>query len=886
MPPGPGSLRLRCYALLLWLCPPGFRRRWSGRMVETLRERAIDEPAGSLRGEAGFWLGEYADALRTALREWARRGIRPIGLRRGSPGADLRGDLRQAIRGLWRRPVLAAVVVATAALGIGANALTFSIVHAVLIRPLPLPEPERLVHATGSFPANDRAGVSPPDYLDYRARLRSFSGLSATLSQELQIAGGGERAALVRGWNVSHEIFETLGVAPLLGRGFRAEEETDGRGHVVVVSYGLWQSRFGGRHDVLGSTLMIGGVPHEIVGVMPPGFAVTEPVEIWKPLPFGIPDTSVRRFHFLRLIGRLAPGVDRASAQAEVNAVAAALEAAYPDSNEGWSLALRPLRDEVVRRVDEPLLALTAAVGLLLLIVCTNLAGVLLARHAARGGEVALRAALGASRWRLARLVLVESLVLASLGGLGGLGLAWGGLALFKAMADPRMPRLHEIGLDASVLGFAGAVTLLAGLLFGLAPALRARRADLAGALHSLGGRSSDSLGSRRLQAGLVVAQVALSLVLLIGAGATLQSLARLHAVDPGFVGERVVTASWSLPRTGYEEPGSWRGFYDALLERVRDLPGTVAAGAIDGLPLASANDTEVYPEGRPPERQADRTYAQVRSATPGYFEALSIPLLAGRGFESRDDGDHEGVAVVSASLARRLFGAEGAVGRRMSVDLGEPVGVEIVGVVGDVHNFSLAAPADEGVYLPFAQQPGSRMSVVLRTGLSPADALESLRALGSELAPGIPTSQDTALDALVDASTAIDRWRAIGIGAFATLALALAALGLYGVLAQAVQRREREMGVRAALGASPRQIRNLIVSEGLRLVAAGVALGLPFAAAAAVVAERSLYGVRASEPAPFVAVAGLLLAMGWTASRIPARRAMRVDPSHALRGE
>lgn len=440
--------------------------------------------------------------------------------------------------------------------------------------------------------------------------------------------------------------------------------------------------------------------------------------------------------------------------------------------------------------------------------------------------------------------------------------------------------------MGAPALVFAVSVTLAAGLLFGLAPALQAGRLDLRGALVSLGGRASESRARRRLQSGLVVVQVALSLVLLVGAAAATRSLAELRRVDPGFEGDDVVTARWTLPEPGYEEPDTWRRFYRRLLDRVRELPGSISTAAINGLPLASSNDTLVYPEGRPPGRQADRVYAQLRNATPDYFATVSIPLLAGRDFDERDRKGTAAVAIVSLSLAERLFGTADAVGKRIVTDLGEPYAAEVIGVVGDVHNFSLASPADAGLYLAFAQHPGPRMSVVLRSALAPGAALQALRDVGTDLAPELPTSRDTTLAALVADSTATTRWQAVGVGGFAALAAALAALGLYGVLAQTVHRREREMGVRVALGATPAGVRRLVVGEGLALVSAGLFLGLPFAIATAVVAERHLFGVRAGDPAPFLAVAGLLLAVGWAASRIPAGRAMRVDPAEALRSE
>ena len=882
------------------------RRRFGEEMKTVAVERGNEVRARAGRWAAlRFWSFEAADLLRSAVREWGRSfapSSRPgpaggaisahRARRRPRPGTaggiperlrQALADLRFSSRALSKQPGYTAVVLLTVALGVGGTTAIFTLVHRVLLSPLPFPQAERLVLGYGSFPLNDSASVSPPDFLDYREQSSSFSELSAWFRPGwvYDTTGGGEPER-VRGAKVSSGFFETLGVLPALGRTFLPEEELSGKARVAILSHGFWQRRHAGDPALLGSAIDLDGEAHEVVGILPAGFRLTAAEEIWTPLAMDIGDTQVRRFHFLLVIGRLEEGRSLAAAQAEVDGIARRLEALYPESNTDWHLRLVPLREALVGPVRRPLLLLMGAVVLVLLIACSNVAGMMLARSASRRGELAVRSALGASSGRLASLILAEAWGLALVGGALGLALGQIGLGLLGRLLADSLPRAHEVGMDGTVLWFALALSLGAGLLFALGPAMAAVRTAPGGYLGDRS-RGGGRLAGRRL---LVVAQVALSLVLLAGAGVLLRSLWNLARVDPGFEPGGVLTAAMALPDSRYPRPVDIDRFYRDYLGDLALLPGVESVGAIDQLPFEGTNDTYLYPEGEPPPEANEAFNAQFRSILGDYFGALGIPLHGGRVFDRRDIEGAPAVAVINEPLAEALFPGETAVGRRLVVDLGEPTSVEVVGVVGGILRFSLQGQPPEAIYFPAAQQPRSDLHLVLRTAADPLVLAQPLRRTLAALDPQLPLSDLRSMDALVQATTAQPRLRALLLGLFAGLAIFLSAIGLYGVLAFFVAQRRRELGVRFALGARPGALLAWVLRRGMSLVALGLALGVPASLAAARLLSGMVFGVDPVDPASFAAVAVLLALVGLGACLIPALRATRVDPVRAIRAE
>ena len=799
-----------------------------------------------------------------------------------------RRHLRLALRHQARRPAFTVLVVVLLGLGIGANTAMFSLVHGVLLEPLPFDEPNRLLRLWGSWSAGDFARISPPDYLDYQRHNEVFTSLAAATSSQPRFAvtGHGEPER-VTGALVTANFFDTLGVPTLLGRGFGAEESAAGGDRAVVLAHGYWLRRFGGDPGIVGSALTVDGEAHTVLGVMPRRFAYPEGTEIWRPMPYPMLHESQRRFHFLNPVGRLRPGTTLEQADENLNLIAAQLEAEYPESNATWRVRLMPLRETLVGDLRAPLLLLFAAVGLVLLIACGNVASLLLARALGRQREMAVRSALGASRGQISSQLLAESLLLAVLGGGAGLAVAAAALSALRHFGPQGLPRLGELTLSTPVLLFASIVSLVTGLLFGLAPTLHAQRLDLVQRLKA-GGRSTPGQG-QRLRSLVVVAQTALSVLLLIGAGLLLTSLQRLLAVDPGFDPQRSLTVGIELPKGTYPEPEDTGRFLGRLLQEARALPGVESAGAISQLPMVGGGDTYVHPEGRPPASSAERLTAQLRKATPGYFATAGMGLAAGRPFAAGDRRGAAPVAVINRAMARRDFAElepREVVGRRLVVDLGESVRAEIVGVVDDVHEFGPDEPPPEILYLAAAQYPNSNMHLVLRAATDPASLAGPVRAVIQRLDPDLPLSDVSTLGALLADSVAQPRFRALLLGLFAAVALLLAAVGLYGALANFVGQRTFEVGLRMALGADRRAVLGLVVGRGMALAALGVALGVVAAAATTRLLAGLLFGIGALHPATFLAVPCLLLLIALGACLLPARRATRIDPMVAFRTE
>jgi putative ABC transport system permease protein len=808
---------------------------------------------------------------------------------------DLVTDLRQALRSLASKPAFTAVAVLTLGLGIGANTAIFSVVDGVLLARLPYAEPERLVAVWETTPTSEESSFAPGDLVDLRRDSRTLAAASAFANRSPSLTGTGEPERLP-GVSVSGDFFTTLGVEPLLGTGL--DDQPLGE-RLAMLSWGLWQRRFAADPGVVGRTITLDGETHRVTGVLPQAFrfALSADAEVWFREPRGLPEPgfnldtdleTLRDLHYFKVVARLAPGVGLDEAAAEIDALGARYARDYPDSNAGRGMRLEPLREKLVGDVRPALMVLLAAVGLVLLIACANVAGLLLTRSLARGREVAVRSALGASRWRLVRQVLAEGAVLAAAG--GGVGLALGAWSLetLLGLAPPGITGLGPIGLDRRVLGFTLALTALSVLLSSLVPALRASRPELAAALGEGGARTGGGSAQTRLRALLVVGETALALMLLAGAGLLVRSLGELLAVDPGFDPEHVLTASLSLPERSYPDEAQAVAFVDRLLERVAALPGVVEAGRVWTLPFGgSAAIFSFRIEGQPPPEPGSEPDAGFQAADTGYFRALRIPLLAGRWIEPADRDDAPDVALVNRAFAETFFDGR-PLGRRIS--LGDPADgepwIEIVGVVGDVRHHAFDQPVRPEVYLPYPQFTLRTAVLVLRTAGPPEAMAGALRTELGELDPELPLSRVEPLATVVADSTAERRFVATLMSLFAGLAAFLAGLGLYGVIAHSVAQRTREIGIRLALGARRRQVLGQVVGRGLALAAAGVAVGLAGAWGATRTLASLLYGVGAVDPATYSAVSLGLVAVAALAALVPARRAARIEPRAALRAE
>jgi putative ABC transport system permease protein len=790
-------------------------------------------------------------------------------------------DFRHAARRLSRSPGFTAIAVATLALGIGANAAIFSVVRAVLLRPLPYPNPERLV----TLPHN----ISMPELSDVREAARSFDAVGGSALQPLDLTGGGDPLQ-VTGALVTGDFFEALGTPAAIGRALRPSDDREGGERVAVVTHGLWLRRWGADPGLVGRAVTVSGLPYTIVGVMPAGFALPEQrVELFLPALVGYPSGALERdVHFARPILRLRRGANIEAARAEVAAIFRRLAAAYPESDTGLDPGLVSLHERVVGDSRAALVALSGAVGMVLLIACSNIASLLVARTRARARELAIRSALGASRRRLARQVLAESGLLALPGGAAGLALAdWGTRLLVTRLPDS-LPRLASVSTDRDVLFFTLAVSIATGLLFGLVPAMRAARRAPGAGLH--GPRTTTGIEDRRLGTAFAVSQVALALVLLVGAGLLANTLWRLRSIDPGFPAGGLVTAHFDLPESRYQRLPSQLQFRRRLLELL--AAARLPAGMVSEIPLAgSALDHEFVIEGRPaiPPGQEPSLYS--RSVMGDYFGTMGMRLLAGRNLTDADREDAPPVGVVNESMARLYFRGGSAVGARFrwARDSGAPRWIEIVGVVSDVRHFGLSTGDRPSVYTPYAQvgvEWKRWTDLVVRAPEATAGLGELVRAKIQEADPLLPVGLVHPVDDVVSGSLERPRFLAGLLGAFAGAALLLAALGVAGVLGNLVSRRTREIGVRIALGADPARVRREVVGEGARIAAAGIGIGLAGALAASRALTNLLYAVRPIDPATYGAVSMLLAAAATGACYLPARRASRIDPIEALRAE
>jgi putative ABC transport system permease protein len=809
---------------------------------------------------------------------------------------SLAQDIRFGVRSLLRAPAFTAVALLTLALGIGGSTAIWSAVDAVLLRPLPYPEPERLVAVWTSEPKRGKptGSNSYPDFEDYRAQTASFEDLAAFHSRGYTLTGGSEAERLLGG-RVSAAFFPLLRVSAYLGRTFTPDDDRPGAPPVALLTHGLWQRRFGASPGVVGRSLTVDGEPHTVVGVLPASFAFPmdlEEAELFTPM--AREDEESRRergMHYLAILGRLGAGATLEGARAELGGVSARLAQSYPESNEARVAVALPLHEEIVGGAKAGLLILLGAVGLVMALACANVANLLLARASARERELAVRTATGASRGRLVRQLLTESLLLAGLGGVLGLALAFWGVDLFRALAPSDLPRLGEMRVDERVLAFGFLLSVLTGLAFGLLPAWRAARVDVVRGLCE-GGSAGSAPAGQRLRSSLVVAEVALCLVLLVGAGLLLRSLAAVLTTDPGFAAQGVVTMRLTLPDSRYATSAERVVFYRSLLERAAAVPGVKAAGLASPLPMGGDQwVTSVEPEGRPKAAPSDRLLGAYKAVSPSYFAAMGIALRKGRAFTDGDDRSAPRVVVLSELMARQCFPGEEAVGRRVAFgtsidDDPEDALWEVVGVAADAANVRLDRAPEPAFYVPHAQHPWSFAGLVVRAEGDPRSVAGSLRREVKAIDADVPAYRIKTLAELVADTTAQRRFNAVLVAAFALVGLTLAAVGIYGVVALQVSQRTREIGIRVALGADRSLVLRLVLGQALRLVVTGVAFGLLGAAATSRTVAGLLYRVPALDPATYLTVPVLLLLAGLLASALPARRALRIAPYAALRHE
>jgi putative ABC transport system permease protein len=796
-------------------------------------------------------------------------------------------DVRYGVRSLLKRPGFTAIALIALALGIGANTAIFSLVNAVLLRPLPFAEPDRLVWVWGNIRGGGtRASVSPLDFLDYRQQNTTFEEFAASFAVPLplNLTGDGEPERLQAG-AVTGNYFQALGAKPALGRTFLLENEKPGNDQVAVLSYALWQKRFGGNPDIVNNTVTLDGKTFHVLGVMPQDFSFPQSAELWVPLNFDAePGMKQRKAHFLRPIGKLKPGVTMAQAQADTDAVARRLEEQYPDTNSGWSLRLVSLREQLVGNTRPTLFILFGAVGFVLLIACANVANLLLVRAAGRQKEIALRTALGAGRFRIVRQMITESVLLALVGGVLGTLFAMWGVDLLVSLSAGSIPTTAHVKIDATVLGFTLLISLLTGVLVGLAPALRTLKVNLSDSLKEGGRSSSEGVQRNRTRSILVVLESAVAVVLLIGAGLLIRSLIQLQNISPGFDAHKVLTMRVDLPRQKYDTPEKSSNFFSQLESRLGGLPGVERVGLISELPLSGQpNDMPYTVEGRPPVSIDQAFDDDFRRVNRQYFEAMRISILRGRNFTEQEVSQSAKVVIISDLLVRQTFPNEDPLGKRLIMSYGNQA-FEIIGIVGDIRHRALESEPVPAMYLPTYQT--GWMNIVIRTKGDPIGLAAAVRKEVQGIDPDQPVADVKTMEQWLDTAVAAPRYRTGLIALFALVALILASTGIYGVMSYSVTQRTHEIGVRMALGAQRLDVLKLVVRQGMALVVVGVLLGLLAAIGLTRVMSSLLFGVTAKDPLTFAAVATVLTLVAFIACYLPARRATKVDPLVALRYE
>ena len=813
---------------------------------------------------------------------------------------DLLSEFRFSLRILRRNPGFSAAAIVVLALGIGANTAIFSVVNAVLLRPLPFDDPSRIMQVWHTPPAQSFPGltwfsVSPANYLDWRSQSSSFEQMAAYGFRSFTV-GGKERPEAIQAAAVASDFFPLLRVQPLLGRTFAPDEDRPGQGHVVVLSYNFWGDHFASDRNVVGRTILLDGENYSIVGVMPETFRFPSWGKIWVPLAWTNETRAVRGNHNYGVIARLKKSVDIRRAQAELSAISTRLEQLYPEDDKGWGAIIIPLREQLVGDVRAALLVLLGAVAFVLLIACANVANLVLAKTLARRKEIAIRTSLGATRFVVLRQILAETVLLSVAGGALGLFLARFGVTLIVKVLGDRIPAFMQITLDIPVLAFTLLLSVVAGVLAGLIPSVRFTRADVNEALkqgQSRGSSDARGGGTRRL---LVVSEVALSLVLLIGAGLMIRSLWELRKVQPGFDPHNVLTMTVPLPRNRYSSPAGQVAFFQEVLTRVRALPGIDSAGVIDDLPLDGGGSHQPFSiEGRPVRQMSDQPEVDVRLISPGYIHAMHIPILRGRDLSDADVAGRPGAVLISDSLARRFWPNEDPIGRHLTLTFFPDIVREVVGIVGDVKLDSLDETRPVAtIYHPLAQvsvSPGEAwrsfgMTFTVRTHSDPVNSISAVTGAIHQVGPDLPVVDVMSMNDVIAQSVSPLRFNMLLLACFAGLALVLAAVGIYSVLSYTVRRRVREIGIRMALGASHSDVVRMVLTDGLKPILMGIALGLVAAIALSRVVASLIFGVRATDPLTFAAVALLLMLVGVFATIVPAYRATRIEPVRILREE
>lgn len=803
--------------------------------------------------------------------------------------SDLLSDAFYALRMMKSRPGFTLVVVLTLAVGIGATTAMFGTINAALLSRLPFEEPDRLVLGRATFDGNVNPWVSGYDYYDYRDQSESFESLSAFLfGGRVTIVGDGEPERVTSAF-ATWDLFQTLRVRPPHGRLFTAEEGVKGGPAVVIISYGYWQRRFGGAPNAAGSTLVVEGSPYTVVGVLPAGFHFMDEADLWRLTYRDGPGAEARRWHSLLLAGRLRPGISLEQAQAEIDAISTHLEEQYPDTNEGKGLQVTGLHDALVENVHTSLLMLMAAVSLVLLLACGNVAGLLLARGQARVGEIALRSAMGASRRRLVRQLLTESMLTAFIAGIVGLGLASACQRLLVRLLPMGQLGITQPGLDAPVLLFALGISIATGLVFGVVPALHGTRIDLVQQLKA-GSRATGSYGSTFVRSGLVVLQVAISVTLLIASGLMVRSLVAQMNVPLGFNPAHVMTAGVGLPNDTYPNPEDRVAFFTSLVEQVRALPGVVSVAIIDQIPILNpSGNIYVYPAGQPLEESREAKMSQsadYRRVSPGYFETMGISLRSGRDIAATDLDGSPRVMIISESMAELFFGDRDPLGEHLIVDMGEMIEHEIVGVVADARLSRITSQPFHAMYMSYYQNPRLTMRLVVRSQADPTVLTGPIRELLRASDPNIPLAEPATMQSIVDDALVDFRTITASLGLLSGVALLLAIIGLYGVLAYWVSQRAHELGVRIALGATGKNLIALILAHGLTLVGIGLGLGVGSALVVTRLVRQLLFEIEPTDPATFVTMACFLIVVTLLACLVPAWRVTRVDPATALHTE
>ena len=875
--------------LASWLLTRRLPAEWRDFVVGDLEEEFQNRSAAS---PVGAWRWYWRQTIRCLARPPRVRSHSSSFLYSPGPKGDsilrtLAADLRYAVRVLFRAPSFALAVIAVLAVGIGANTAIFSIVNAVLLRPLSFDEPDRLVRLfheppQAAFPGIHRFSVSPANFYDWKHDARLFDSMAIYRFRQFTLTGGGNAEAVVAG-AVGADFFQVARARPAMGRVFVTEEDDPARAHVVVLSDGFWKSHFAGARDVVGRTLRLDSEPYTVIGVMPVRFSVASWAitarDMWVPLAYTEAQRAVRENHNAQVIARLTPGVSVTQAQTEMDVISKRLEQQYPQANAGWGATVVPLQELIVGDIRMTLVMLLAAVGLVLLIACANVGNLLFARALARRKELAIRSALGAGRARVFQQLLIEALVLAIAGGLAGLVLARTSLTAGAALLANQLPRAEEVTVDARVLLFVVAASFITGILAGTVPALRAGRSDLNAALKE-GGRSDSAVGIRTRRV-LIVCEVALSLVLLMGAAVMLRSLLALRHVDTGFDPRNVLTLRVSLPETKYKTPAEISAFFETALQRIRALPGVQAAGGVDDLPVTGGSVQPIVLEGHTELLPRDQPTVAVRKATPGYLRAMNIPLVGGRDFA---DGD-VAVMLVSRAAAKLLWGDADPIGRRVTLPLeSKTAAKQVIGIVGDVKQGELSEEAMPTVYEYTREHTWSSFAFAVRTAVPPLSLAQASAGVVRAIDPEQPIEEMRTMDRVLDETLTSQRFSALLLGLFAVVALALASVGIYSVLSYIVRGRSREIGIRTALGAQTADVVRLVIREGMTPTIIGILIGAVAALASARVMQRLVFGVSPSDPLTLAAVAGTLAIVAVMASLVPAYRASRLDPLQVLR--